>query len=320
MENTNISQTPPQEKSGPGFWKKFWNSFICFYIIAYALLLGGQSIGIPFYLGFLFLGLFKPDYAPFASCCSMYSVFIGIWALTMVWYFCLKENRPLVNTITPKMKGNNILGLISGLVIGGGLNALCIFAAYRHNDIELTYNKPNILYLVIIFILVFIQSSAEELICRSYLFYRLQKRYNKPFLSVFLSSAFFALIHLTNSGVSWLAILNILFSGIMFALMVYYFDSMWAAFAAHAGWNYTQNIIFGLPNSGNPSDYSIFVLNNETAKDSFFYNVEFGVEETFFATILLAAFCLLMFLLRKILHSKEKFDIWNNKTVPNDSL
>ena len=58
---------------------------------------------------------------------------------------------------------------------------------------------------------------------------------------------------------------------------------MWCASAIHAAWNFTQNIIFGLPNSGQVSPFSIFKLT--AAKDTFAYNVDFGVEATILSMI-----------------------------------
>ena len=56
---------------------------------------------------------------------------------------------------------------------------------------------------------------------------------------------------------------------------------------AHAVWNYTQNIIFGLPNSGIVSSFSVFKLDASTAMNSFAYNVGFGIEGTVVADVVL---------------------------------
>lgn len=53
-------------------------------------------------------------------------------------------------------------------------------------------------------------------------------------------------------------------------------------------------IIFGLSNSGQVFPYSIFKLDASNARDSFFYNVGFGVEGTAFALIILAAACVVI--------------------------
>ena len=90
-----------------------------------------------------------------------------------------------------------------------------------------------------------------------------------------------------------MAVVDLVVTGLLFSAMVYYFDSLWMAMAAHAGWNFTQSILAGLPNSGNvvpysvfkPNSgnvvpYSVFKLDAAAARDSFFYNVAFGVEGT----------------------------------------
>lgn len=47
-------------------------------------------------------------------------------------------------------------------------------------------------------------------------------------------------------------------------------------FAAHAMWNFTQDFIFGLPDSGKPAAVSIF--NTTVSSSSFFYDKDFGIE------------------------------------------
>ena len=118
-----------------------------------------------------------------------------------------------------------------------------------------------------------------------------------------------ALLHLANHGVTILSVLNIFLVGILFSLMVYYMDSLWCAFAVHTAWNFTQNILFGLPNSGINVPYSVFKLNAATARDSFAYNVGFGIEGTVFADIVLLAACVLLYLWGRK-HGKKSMDVW----------
>ena len=54
---------------------------------------------------------------------------------------------------------------------------------------------------------------------------------------------------------------------------------------AHTAWNYTQNIIFGLPNSGIVSSFSIAKLEAATGQITFFYDPVFGVEGSAFLLI-----------------------------------
>ena len=90
-------------------------------------------------------------------------------------------------------------------------------------------------------------------------------------------------MHLFNPGASVIPMMSVLVAGLLFSLMVYYMDSIWCAMAAHTAWNYTQNVILGLPNSGSVSPVSVFKLDAASAKSSFAYNVEFGLEGSILA-------------------------------------
>ena len=115
-----------------------------------------------------------------------------------------------------------------------------------------------------------------------------------------------------NPGINVPAIIDLVLSGLLFSLMVYYMDSIWCAFAAHTAWNYTQNIIFGLPNSGLKVPTSIFRLNEQTAANSFFYNTAFGIEGTWFAVIVEAAVIAVIFAWGKK-NQKMPTNIWEEK-------
>ena len=156
----------------------------------------------------------------------------------------------------------------------------------------------------LIFIAVFVQSSAEELVCRGFLYQRLRQSYGLPAVAIIGNSLLFAILHLTNEGVTILSVLNIFIVGVLFSFMVYYMDSIWCAMSMHAMWNFTQNIIFGLPNSGIVSPYSVFRLDASTAKDSFAYNVGFGIEGTLLADVILILACICLYLWGK--NNREK--------------
>ncbi len=221
-----------------------------------------------------------------------YLMFTGVWLIFLL-YFLIKSNRPLYGAIWKKCKGNTLKNLGLGLLIGFGTNSLCILIAALHKDIHLYFEGANIIKLLVLFIAVFIQSSAEELMCRGFIYQRLRRGYRHPAVAIIGNASLFAFLHIFNPGVNALAIINILLVGISYSLFVYYCDSIWIPMAAHAAWNYTQNIIFGLPNSGIVSKFSIIKLDATTATDSFAYNVGFGVESTIVAAIVLTLCCVL---------------------------
>lgn len=300
-----------------------WTENIIIYLICAVLLMfGGQIIGslvVGLPVGIIYgIRMLKEGVDPsviasgniqipdLLSTCMMYIEFLGIWAAFLLWYL-KRNNRPLYRSLTTYTRGNTIPMFLLGILLGFIMNGACILAAWLHGDIVLHYDRFEILPLLAILVCVFIQSSAEEVVCRSYLYQKILKRHGSPLLAILANSVLFALLHIFNSGVTVLAIVDIFVTGIMFSMFVYYFDSIWLAFGVHTMWNFTQNIIFGLPNSGQMVPYSIFKL--DAATDSLVYNVGFGVEGTIFAIGIQVIACILMFLWARK-HPKEPTDIW----------
>ena len=114
-------------------------------------------------------------------------------------------------------------------------------------------------------------------------------RFNcKPLLAAVINSSFFAILHLMNPGITPVSVLGLFLFGMVFSVMVIYLDSPWAAMAAHAAWNFSQNILLGLPNSGAVVPYSVFKLDAASATDSFAYSVSFGLEGAITACVITA--------------------------------
>lgn len=218
---------------------------------------------------------------------QLYLMFIGIWAVMLLRIWASKKDRSILAVVGTKARGNNGKMLLIGAAVGFGLNAFCILIAWLHKDIVLYFDSFRPIALVAIFAAVFIQSSAEELACRGFLYQKLLRSYKNPAVAIIGNSLFFGILHLFNDGVTVLSIVNIVVVAIFFSLIVYYTDSLWCAFMVHTAWNYTQNIIFGLPNSGIVSTFSVFKLDASTAVNSFAYNVGFGIEGTIVADVVL---------------------------------
>ncbi len=287
-----------------------WNDFFPVpFIIAYVLMqIGAIIIGMIYY--FVLMGMEgSPDY-DYYKFLSNYLLFIGIWIVFLL-YFLFRSNKPMFRAIGKKCKGNTLKFLGLGLLVGFATNGLCILIAALHKDIYLYYEGANIVKLLILLVAVFIQSSAEELICRGFIYQRLRRGYKNPLVAIIGNSIFFGFLHIFNSGVTPLAIINIVIVGISYSLFVYYCDSIWMPMAAHAAWNFTQNIIFGLPNSGIVSKFSIFKLDATTATDSFAYNVGFGVESTIVAAITLLICCVVTVYWGNK-NNKKPTEIWGN--------
>ena len=230
-----------------------WNDFFLIpLIVTFVMILVGQT-GVLVISEILMKPIINDNNVDFLTIFQQYFTFLGVWIIALLYCYFTQKNRPIIKALTPFCKGNTVKYLLLGLLIGFAQNAFCIMVALLHKDIHIYFDSLNLLQVIPLFIVIFIQSSAEELLCRGFLYQRLRRGYKNPAIAVVGNALLFSLLHAANPGLSPLALTSIFFAGLLYSLMVYYCDSIWMPMAAHAAWNFTQNIIFGLPNSGNVS-------------------------------------------------------------------
>ena len=312
--------------------RKITDQFIIAALLAsFIVSVGGIIIPVGRLVG-LFENMLGGDYdaAVFAL---MYFGFLGIWILLFLVVVIFKGNRPMLNAVKycsarvqggadgtadrrANRAGNNIRGLLIGLALGFGCNGFCILMSALLGDIHLEYSGFKLLPFVLFFICVFIQSAAEELADRWYLYQKLRRRYKAPWVAIFVNALVFMALHLFNPGISILALLQIFAVGVVLSLFVYYYNGLWIAAAFHAAWNFSQSIFFGLPNSGIVSAYSVFRLEAASAKNGLFYNVNFGVEGSIGALAVLIAAGAAIFLKNR--GKTEHTDIWAEKNLQKE--
>lgn len=286
---------------------RWYDNVLIISIVSFVLIIAGQMFGLIFEIAIdLVFGQENPAIQTFAM---YFSSPFGVWVIFVLFLYFVKHRRPILKAITPKAKGNTVGYLLLGLLIGFGLNFVCALAAMAHRDIHVSFDTFNPFYCLLLLFGVFIQSSSEELVDRGYMFQVLKKGYRNKWVAIIGNALIFSLMHGTNPGVHMLGLLNVFFSGLMFSLFVYFFDSIWCAFGIHTGWNFTQSILLGLPNSGNVVPYSFFALDTATATDSLFYNISFGIEGTVFSTILLAIACVVVYIIGSK-RNQEPLDVY----------
>ena len=156
--------------------------------------LGNFVLGIP--VGIAYARNPEILNSAFLNTTLMYVIFWGIWAVALFWIGIRKRNRPILQAVGTKPQGNNWKYLLFGLVLGFALNGFCILIAWLHHDIVLTYDAIHPLWFVVVFLTVFIQSSAEELLCRGFLYQKLRRSYKNPVVAIVGNALLFALLHL----------------------------------------------------------------------------------------------------------------------------
>ena len=227
-----------------------------------------------------------------------YSLYIqtwGCWAAFVSFMLIFPGHRYILRELDPRKRGNGPVFWLLGIALGFGPNALAALAARLNGDIFPDFDRFEILPALLLFFAVYVQSSSEELTCRVFMYRRLLTAYEYPLVAVLGNSLFFSLLHFLNPGITAVAKYNIFIVGVLYSLFIYYWDSFQMAAFAHASWNYTQNILFGLPNSGIVLPYSIFKLDAASAQNSFFYDVGFGLEGTYFVDIMLTVLTVAVF-------------------------
>ena len=264
--------------------RSFTDTFFITAILTVALLSVGQVVGFV-----IWQLLPLPADSPVVTTGFLYYVDVGVWLVFAAYMMFTQKNRPILSWLGSDAEGNRPSMFALGLLIGFVLNGFCALVALLHGDIRLRFDGVDLLPTLILFVGVLIQSSAEELACRVFMYQRLRGAYACPAVALVGNPALFAVLHLMNRGVTALSVLNIFLVGLLFSMCVYYFDSFWMVAAIHTSWNFTQNILLGLPNSGNVVPFSIFKL--EGAVDSLAYNVGFGIEGTALACVVLVVAC-----------------------------
>lgn len=273
-------------------------------LAAFFVVLAGQLIGEA--LTTLFTTPNLETENPALAIGLQYFSFIGIW-IVLALMMLFPKNRTMLKALLPNKLGNNLVGCVIAILIGFGMNAFCVMMSILRKDIAISlwYTEP--LKLILLFLAVFIQSGAEELVCRWYLYQKLTRRYKSPLVAFIGNAVFFCALHLSNPGINVFGMTQIVVIALLLSVMVYYYDWLWGAMLVHTAWNFTQNLIFGLPNSGIVSPYSLYHL--DAASDGFFFNPAFGVEGSPGACVIIVVVLIILIAIAKKKNLKP-VDIW----------
>lgn len=100
-------------------------------------------------------------------------------------------------------------------------------------------------------------ATAEEIIFRGVLFQRLIDKRGEVF-AVIANSLTFALLHLFNPNITFLAFINIFLAGVVLSICYVRTSTLWLSIGFHFGWNFWQKLLLGSPISGLDWGFSLF--------------------------------------------------------------
>lgn len=176
-----------------------------------------------------------------------------------------------------------LISIIKGGIFGVICLAVCVALIALIGNVSFSFGKISLaifLYYIIYFLVVAI---FEELLFRTYPLFVFAETY-PVWIAVSINGLLFGLIHFSNPGFTWIAMLNISLAGVLFSMFTIYYRSISWAIGIHLGWNFAQGVLFGYKVSGTDAPGLL------VAKPTGIYYLSggtFGVEGSIICTLVL---------------------------------
>ncbi len=284
------------------FRKSIENNLLWIFFLMFVLY---EILSIPAIIVFYRATRGFPDSTPATEYINRwYTPTIGIVITLVIVCAVIRKNHFILRSFLPEGFGkdhririaedayepshnNTLRSLLTGLLLGFLMNSCCILCAVIHGDLTFRpdFSAAMTSTFLYAFLMVFVQSSSEEMWFRGFMYERILIHY-PLWTAVLANGIFFGLTHIANDGLTLLAITDIIVCGISYSLVRWYTGSIWMVMGIHTMWNFTQNFLFGLPNSGIVSEVSVLHPDAMNAVSNLIYSYEFGVEGGIPAVIL----------------------------------
>ena len=199
----------------------------------------------------------------------------------------------------------SVKAVLTGLLIGFLMNGFISLLTGVTGTVHFSFHSFSI-YLILLIPPVFIQCAAEEVALRGYVYRYMQERHDWSAVA-FVSGTLFIFHHVGNismSGFSSIFCLNVFLVGFILCLLVKITGNFWIACGFHTAWNFTQEYLFGLPNSGMTSELALFY--GTDAKANFFFDPVYGNEGSLCTTVVCSITLLILLWLNAKKEAKEK--------------
>ena len=183
------------------------------------------------------------------------------FVLNTVFRWARKVEKRSIRTLG-FYKENFFSNLLKGFGLGLALFLLTLLGLvavgqYCFESIHLNpYSLAFVIFTIPFWIL---QGTTEEVVARAWLLPQLASRTNLK-LAVLISSLFFTLLHMGNSGITPLSLVNLFLFGVAMSLYLLKTDTVWGVAGIHGAWNFAQGNFFGILVSGQPSGTSLMTF------------------------------------------------------------
>ncbi len=266
-----------QEARRPTPWWLAW-------IISLALIVGGDALGLALAGPIVGTDASTQPLAQYAELFVFGIILLGLFA-----WVRLKEGRRFssIGFRGPKPVGK----LYLGLAIGGGMMTIGVLVPWAMGQYALGASThllsgvPAVLALIPLLAVFVLQGSTEEAVIRGYML-QTGGRSLPGWVAIIGSSVFFAVIHLDFTPV---VLANITLYAVFACFVALREGGLWLIGGIHAGWNFFQGNIFGLPVSGHGYATTLFTFGPAPGSNDLLTGGDFGVEKSLVGTAILLA-------------------------------
>lgn len=218
-----------------------------------------------------------------ASATVTISLFItAILAILLTIVFTKFINRQPVKSLGFQWTGyqhHALTGLCFGVALLGA-GSLLLFATGNLEWNNIGFPASDIFIALVLMIII---ALAEEMVFRGYILNNLMQSMH-PWAALGYSALLFAVAHISNPGITSVAVVNLLLAGLLLGINYIYTRNLWFALIFHFSWNFFQGPVLGYEVSGLPLQS---ILKPELKGPWWLTGSPFGFEGSFIATCLL---------------------------------
>lgn len=229
-----------------------------------------------------------------SSVTTVAALFATLAMIGIVFLFCKVVQKRRLRTLgfVKTNAGKEYLrGLVFGFLMFSAAVLLCVVTgALTFDGLSETFVPGLFLLFVIGFL---IQGMAEEVMMRGYFLVSFGRRHS-IWAAVLVNSLLFAALHLLNSGITVLSIVNLTLFGIFSSIYFVKSGNIWGVGALHSMWNLVQGNFYGIQVSGIETSCSVF-SSTLTEGRELINGGDFGLEGGLAVTIVVLIGILILF-------------------------
>ena len=136
-----------------------------------------------------------------------------------------------------------------GALYGTGTMLLGFLILLVFGIITIEWGSSALASILIFLPIFFCVALSEEVLCRGAMINICLKHSNKA-VALIVSSLIFAVMHILNTGISWIGCCNLLLAGLFMGMYYIYQRNLWFPIALHLTWNFVQGPVLGFAVSG----------------------------------------------------------------------